>query len=39
MEILETLLARLREAGAGVCGVSVDEPDLEQVFVEVMRNA
>jgi len=39
MEILETLLARLREAGAGVCGVSVDEPDLEQVFVEVMRSA
>ncbi|MCL2160353.1 MAG: ABC transporter ATP-binding protein [Betaproteobacteria bacterium] len=39
MEALEALLARLREAGAGVCGVSVDEPDLEQVFVEVMRHA
>jgi ABC-2 type transport system ATP-binding protein len=39
MEALEVLLVRLREAGAGVCGVSVDEPDLEQVFVEVMRRA
>ncbi|MCL2589401.1 MAG: ABC transporter ATP-binding protein [Betaproteobacteria bacterium] len=38
-EMLETLLARLREAGAGVRGVSVGEPDLEQVFMEVMRRA
>jgi ABC-2 type transport system ATP-binding protein len=36
---VETLLARLREAGAGVCGISVGEPDLEQVFLEVMRRA
>jgi ABC-2 type transport system ATP-binding protein len=36
---IETLLARLREAGAGVCGISVGEPDLEQVFLEVMRRA
>jgi len=39
IETLETLLARLREAGAGVRGVSVGEPDLEQVFMEVMRRA
>ena len=39
MEALEALFVRLREAGAGVCGISVDEPDLEQVFVEVMRHA
>ena len=39
IETLETLLARLREAGAGVHGVSVGEPDLEQVFMEVMRRA
>jgi ABC-2 type transport system ATP-binding protein len=39
IETLETLLARLREAGAGVSGISVGEPDLEQVFMEVMRRA
>ena len=39
IETLETLLAHLREAGAGVHGISVDEPDLEQVFMEVMRRA
>jgi ABC-2 type transport system ATP-binding protein len=36
---IETLFARLREAGAGVCGISVGEPDLEQAFLEVMRRA
>ncbi|MDR1423265.1 MAG: ABC transporter ATP-binding protein [Azoarcus sp.] len=36
---IETLLARLREAGAGVCEIAVGEPELEQVFVEVMRHA
>ncbi|MDR2015750.1 MAG: ABC transporter ATP-binding protein [Azoarcus sp.] len=36
---VETLLARLREAGADVYGISVGEPDLEQVFLEVMRRA
>jgi ABC-2 type transport system ATP-binding protein len=36
---VEILLTRLREAGAGVHGISVGEPDLEQVFLEVMRRA
>ncbi|MDR1228273.1 MAG: ABC transporter ATP-binding protein [Azoarcus sp.] len=36
---IETLLARLREADAGVREIAVGEPDLEQVFVEVMRHA
>ncbi|MDR0716165.1 MAG: ABC transporter ATP-binding protein [Azoarcus sp.] len=36
---IETLLARLREAGADVLEIAVGEPDLEQVFVEVMRRA
>ncbi|MDR2032979.1 MAG: ABC transporter ATP-binding protein [Azoarcus sp.] len=36
---IETLLARLRQAGADVLEIAVGEPDLEQVFVEVMRRA
>ncbi|MDR1062484.1 MAG: ABC transporter ATP-binding protein [Azoarcus sp.] len=36
---VETLLARLREADAGVREIAVGEPDLEQVFVKVMRHA
>ncbi|MDR0701625.1 MAG: ABC transporter ATP-binding protein [Azoarcus sp.] len=36
---IETLLARLREAGAGVLEIAIGEPDLERVFVEVMRRA
>ncbi|MDR2093768.1 MAG: ABC transporter ATP-binding protein [Azoarcus sp.] len=36
---IEALLARLREAGAGVREITLGEPDLEQVFVEVMRRA
>jgi ABC-2 type transport system ATP-binding protein len=36
---IETILARLREAGAGVRELSVGQPDLERVFVEVMRRA
>ena len=36
---IESMLARLREAGAGVRELSVGQPDLERVFVEVMRRA
>ncbi|MDR0635219.1 MAG: ABC transporter ATP-binding protein [Azoarcus sp.] len=36
---IESLLARLREAGADVREIAVGGPDLEQVFVEVMRHA
>jgi ABC-2 type transport system ATP-binding protein len=36
---IETLLRRLREAGAEVRELRVGEPDLERVFVEVMRSA
>ncbi|MCV2218299.1 MULTISPECIES: ABC transporter ATP-binding protein [unclassified Thauera] len=36
---LETLLARLREAGAGLREIQLGEPDLERVFVEVMHRA
>ena len=36
---VEQLLARLRESGAGVEEIQLGEPDLERVFVEVMRNA
>lgn len=33
------LVRRLREAGAEVRELRVGEPDLERVFVEVMRSA
>jgi ABC-2 type transport system ATP-binding protein len=36
---IEGLLRRLREAGAEVRELRVGEPDLERVFVEVMRSA
>ena len=36
---VETLLARLREAGAGMTEMQLGEPDLERVFVEVMHRA
>lgn len=38
-EDLEQLLARLREAGAGIEEVQLGEADLERVFVEVMNRA
>lgn len=38
-EDLERLLARLREAGAGIEEVQLGEADLERVFVEVMNRA
>ncbi len=36
---VEPLLARLREAGAGMTEMRLGEPDLERVFVEVMQRA
>ncbi len=36
---VEPLLARLREAGAGMQEMQLGEPDLERVFVEVMHRA
>jgi ABC-2 type transport system ATP-binding protein len=36
---VERLLARLREAGAGVDEIQLGEPDLERVFVDVMNRA
>ena len=36
---VEALLARLREAGAGLSEMQLGEPDLERVFVEVMHRA
>ena len=36
---IESLLIRLREAGADVREITVGEPDLERVFVEIMRRA
>jgi ABC-2 type transport system ATP-binding protein len=36
---VESLLARLREAGAGLTEMQLGEPDLERVFVEVMQRA
>jgi len=36
---VETLLGRLREAGAGLIEMRLGEPDLERVFVEVMHSA
>jgi ABC-2 type transport system ATP-binding protein len=36
---VESLLARLREAGAGLIEMQLGEPDLERVFVEVMQRA
>jgi ABC-2 type transport system ATP-binding protein len=36
---VESLLARLREAGAGLTELQLGEPDLERVFVEVMNSA
>ena len=36
---VEALLARLREAGAGIEELRLGEPDLEEVFVEVMSRA
>ena len=36
---VEILLARLREAGAGMTEMQLGEPDLERVFVEVMHRA
>jgi ABC-2 type transport system ATP-binding protein len=36
---VEALLARLREAGAGLTEMQLGEPDLERVFVEVMHRA
>ena len=34
---VETTLARLRQAGATVASLEVAEPELEQVFVKIMR--
>jgi len=34
---VEQVLARLREAGAGVMEMQLGEPDLERVFIEVMH--
>jgi len=34
---VETMLARLREAGASVANLEVTEPELEEVFVKIMR--
>jgi ABC-2 type transport system ATP-binding protein len=34
---VESALARLREAGATVAGLEVTEPELEEVFVKIMR--
>lgn len=34
---VEQVLARLREAGAGVTEMQLGEPDLERVFIEVMH--
>ncbi|MDO9598114.1 MAG: ABC transporter ATP-binding protein [Azoarcus sp.] len=34
---VEQLLARLREAGAGMSEMQLGEPDLERVFIEVMN--
>lgn len=34
---VEPLLARLREAGAGMTEMQLGEPDLERVFIEVMH--
>ena len=36
---VESVLARLREAGAGLTEMQLGEPDLERVFVEVMNRA
>ena len=36
---VEPLLARLREAHAGIEEIQIGEPDLERVFVEVMHRA
>lgn len=36
---VETLLARLREADAGIEEIQLGEPDLERVFLEVMNRA
>lgn len=36
---VESVLARLREAGAGLREMQLGEPDLERVFVEVMHRA
>ena len=36
---VESLLARLREANAGLVEMQLGEPDLERVFVEVMNRA
>jgi ABC-2 type transport system ATP-binding protein len=36
---VESLLARLREADAGLIEMQLGEPDLERVFVEVMHRA
>jgi ABC-2 type transport system ATP-binding protein len=37
MAHVEEALARLREAGAAVASLEVTEPELEQVFVKIMR--
>ncbi len=34
---METTLARLRQAGATVASLEVAEPELEEVFVKIMR--
>ena len=34
---VEEALARLREAGATVAGLEISEPELEEVFVKIMR--
>jgi ABC-2 type transport system ATP-binding protein len=36
---VESALARLREAGATVGNIEVSEPELEEVFVRIMREA
>ena len=35
---VEQALARLREAGATVAALEVAEPELEEVFVKIMRD-
>jgi hypothetical protein len=36
---VESALARLRQSGAAVASLEVTEPELEEVFVKIMRGA
>jgi hypothetical protein len=38
MAQVEDALARLREAGSAVASLEVGEPELEEVFVKIMRS-